>query len=51
MLAEGVSERVIMDVLGHSTTAMMVRYQHATDALRDEAAAAMDRAFGEPDET
>jgi integrase len=53
MLAEGVPERVIMDVLGHSTstTAMMVRYQHVTDALRDDAAAAMDRAFRDPDET
>lgn len=37
--------RVIMDVLGHSTTAMMVRYQHVTDALRSDAAQAMDRAF------
>jgi integrase len=51
MLAQGVPERVIMEVLGHSTTAMMVRYQHVTDALRDDAAAAMDRAFGDPDET
>lgn len=50
MLAQGVPERVIMDVLGHSTTAMMVRYQHVTDALRDDAADAMDRAFRNPDE-
>ena len=45
MLAQGVPERVIMDVLGHSTPAMMVRYQHVTDALRGDAAAAMDRAL------
>lgn len=50
MLAQGVPERVIMDVLGHSTTAMMVRYQHVTDALRDDAASAMDRAFRSHDE-
>lgn len=41
MLAQGVPERVIMDVLGHSTPAMMVRYQHVTDALRTDAAAAI----------
>lgn len=46
MLAQGVPERVIMDVLGHSTLAMIVRYQHVNDALRDQAADAMDRALG-----
>ena len=50
MLAQGVPERVIMDVLGHATAAMMVRYQQVTDALRDDAASAMDRAFRSPGE-
>lgn len=46
MLAAGVSERVIMDVLGQSSPRMIRRYQHVHDSLRDDAAAAMDDLLG-----
>lgn len=46
LLAQGVAETVIMDVLGHSSRAMLARYAHVTDGLRREAADAMDRVLG-----
>jgi integrase len=46
MLAQGVSERVILDVLGHRSPRMIQRYQHVHDSLRDDAAAAMDDLLG-----
>lgn len=46
LLAQGVPEAVIMDVLGQVDLRMIRRYQHVNDSLRSEAAAAMDQAFG-----
>jgi integrase len=45
LLAQGVPERVIMDVLGHTDSRMVARYTHVTDSLRQDAADAMDRAL------
>lgn len=39
LLAEGVSPRVVMDVLGWSQISLTVRYQHVVDPLRRDAAA------------
>lgn len=45
MLAQGVPERVIMEILGHSTTSMMRRYTKVVDELVEDAADAMDAAL------
>ena len=44
---EGVPARAIMAVLGHSLiTLMLGTYCHSNDAMLDEAAGALARAFG-----
>jgi integrase len=48
LLAQGVPERVLMDVLGHTTTQMTARYAQVVDDLRGDAADAADRVFGVP---
>jgi hypothetical protein len=42
----GVSERVVMEILGHSTLAMVKRYQHVLPGLTVAAAERMDRVMG-----
>lgn len=42
LLAAGVPDRVIIDVLGHSDARQLVRYAHVGDSLRQAAADAMD---------
>jgi site-specific recombinase XerD len=46
LLAQGVPQRVVMEQLGHSTLAMTQWYAHVVPQLRNDAAAAMDRALG-----
>lgn len=46
MLAAGVPERVIMDVLGQIDPRMIARYQHVLEQLRTEAADSMGRYWG-----
>ncbi len=46
LLAAGVPERVVMEILGHSTLAMVKRYQHVLPGLTIAAAERMDRAMG-----
>lgn len=46
LLAAGVPERVVMEILDHSTTAMIKRYQHVLPGLTVAAAERMDRAMG-----
>lgn len=38
MLVQGVHDRVVMDLMGWSSTAMLKRYSHIVDALRNDAA-------------
>lgn len=45
LLAQGVDSRVVMEILGHSSPAMMRRYQHVVDQLKHDAASAMDQAL------
>jgi integrase len=45
LLAQGVDSRVVMEILGHTSPAMLRRYQHVVDELKHEAAAAMDAAL------
>ena len=45
LLAQGVDSRVVMEILGHSSPAMMRRYQHVVDELKHDAAVAMDAAL------
>jgi integrase len=45
LLAQGVDSRVVMEILGHTSPAMMRRYQHVVDDLKHDAAAAMDAAL------
>ncbi len=48
LLAQGVSARVVMEVLGHSTYRLtMDTYAHVMPVLLDDAAAAMERALGD----
>jgi integrase len=42
LLAQGVDSRVVMEVLGHSSPAMLRRYQHVVEDLKADAAARMD---------
>ncbi len=46
LLAAGVPERVVMEILGHSTLAMAKRYQHVLPGLTIAAAERMDRVMG-----
>ncbi len=46
LLAAGVPERVVMEILGHSTLAMVKRYQHVLPGLTVAAAERMDRVMG-----
>src|SRR5262249_29261787 len=43
LLLRGVKERVVMEVLGHTSLAMTSRYMHVLDGLKREAAEQMDR--------
>jgi integrase len=46
LLAAGVPERVVMEILGHSTLAMVKRYQHVLPGLTIAAAERMDQVMG-----
>lgn len=46
LLAAGVPERAVMQILGHSTLAMVKRYQHVLPGLTVAAAERMDRVMG-----
>jgi len=46
LLAAGVPERVVMEILGHSTLAMVKRYQHVLPGLTLAATERMDRVMG-----
>lgn len=46
LLAAGVPERVVMEILGHSTLAMVKCYQHVLPGLTVAAAERMDRVMG-----
>ncbi len=46
LLAAGVPERVVTEILGHSTTAMITRYQHVLPGLTIAAAERMDKVMG-----
>jgi integrase len=46
LLAQGVPQRVVMEILGHSTLRMTARYTHVVPELLTQAATAMDRALG-----
>lgn len=46
LLAQGVSQRVVMEQLGHTTLAMTQHYTKVVPQLMKDAAAAMDRALG-----
>lgn len=45
LLAEGVGLRTAMDILGHSQQSMTLRYQHAVDELKIDAAKRIDSAL------
>ena len=45
MLALGVSDRVVMEMLGHTNLGTTAHYQHVPSTLLAEAAKAVDRAF------
>jgi hypothetical protein len=42
LLILGVPERTLMGIMGWSSTAMAIRYQHITDPIRHEVAARVD---------
>lgn len=44
MLGQGVDLRVVMSILGHSQVSLTMRYQHAVEELRADAAGKMDQA-------
>lgn len=46
LLAQGVAQRTVMEILGHSTLAMTTHYTKVVPQLMHDAAAAMDRALG-----
>ena len=48
LLAQHVDSRVVMEILGHTSPAMMRRYQHVVDELKHGAAVAMDAALRPP---
>lgn len=45
LLAQGVSTRVAMQILGHSQISVTMRYQHVVDEMQRDAAAKMDTAL------
>lgn len=45
MLLQGIDTRVVMQILGHSQISMTMRYQHAVDELRKDAAAKVGSAL------
>ena len=45
LLLQGVSERVVMEILGHSNLAMTQRYAHVLPPLRQDAAERLDEAL------
>ena len=45
LLEQRVDSRVVMEILGHTSPAMMRRYQHVVDELKHDAAVAMDAAL------
>ena len=45
LLVQGVSERVVMEILGHSSLAMTQRYAHVLPPLRQDAADRLDAAL------
>jgi len=46
LLEQGTDPRVVADLLGHATTALLKRYQHVRPVLHQAAADALDRALG-----
>jgi integrase len=48
LLVQGVDVRVVMALLGHSQISITMRYQHAVDELRADAAAKMEAVWGTP---
>ena len=50
LLVLGVPERTVMDVMGWSSTAMAVRYQHVTDPIRREVASRVGGLLWSPNE-
>lgn len=46
LLAAGMPEGVVVEILGHSTLAMVKRYQHVLPGLTVAAAERMDRVMG-----
>jgi integrase len=50
LLAQGVPEAVIVELLGHSSPALLHRtYGHVLETMRDQGAAAMDRVLTAPE--
>lgn len=45
LLAQGVDSRVVMEILGHTSAAMMRRYQHVVEDLKSDAATAIGDAL------
>ena len=45
LLLQGVADRVVMEVLGHTSLAMTSRYMQALDGLKRDAVEQMDRLF------
>ncbi|HUK70950.1 MAG TPA: tyrosine-type recombinase/integrase [Streptosporangiaceae bacterium] len=46
LLEAGVDPRVVQAMLGHATTALLVRYQHVRPVMHQHVADALDRLFG-----
>jgi integrase len=46
LLAQGIPQRVVMEILGHTRQSTTERYMHVAAALMTDAARAMDRALG-----
>lgn len=49
LLAQGVPERVVMEILGHTNLRMTQRYMHVLPPLRQDAADRLDVALGQAD--
>ena len=45
LLLQGVADRTVMEILGHTSLAMTSRYVHVLDGLKRDAAEQMDRLF------
>jgi integrase len=49
LLAQGVDQRVVMEILGHSQISMTSRYTHVLPQVMTDAAARIDQAlWGQP---